>query len=331
MYPSIRDSRRNQSDINEVDGRVPRNIRRRGRIIFHFATRPRSGTKPLEITSNRSNPPLDMEHIRNAKSASDWTRNDFGSYKIELVPCNAAEFFQVGQSTLPLTVPDNNPQLLKHPTTDDVTDKEAYRVLEYMDLAMARVPDEESAVDDFTVHLLLALGYAEMNSGRIVRTRKDIPLYISGEWRHAETDVCVIDKNQNSIVLVVQASQEDKRYMEGDPIPQLVAKAISAFQHNNNIRQQSGLPPLNNKVMPGIAMIGTSPIFFKVDVTTALISAIEHGDVSLMMLLQTIVEMHVPEIPRPPSRFSEGMRLLENRSVILACFEAFKQFLTWLA
>ena len=269
-----------------------------------------------------------MEHIRNAKSASDWTRNDCGSYKIELVPCNAAKFF--GQRTLPLTVPDNNPQLLTHPTTDDVTDKEAYRVLEYMDLAMARVPDEESAVDDFTVHLLLALGYAEMNSGRIVRTRKDIPLYTSGEWRHAETDVCVIDKNQNSIVLVVQASQEDKRYMEGDPIPQLVAKVIAAFQHNYHIRQQSGLPPLNNKVMPAIAMIGTSPIFFKVDVSAYLVSAIELGEFPGTPL-PTNVEMHVPEIPRPPSRFSEGMRLLENRSVILACFEAFKQFLTWLA
>jgi hypothetical protein len=51
--------------------------------------------------------------------------------------------------------------LLSHPTTYGITDRDAYRVLEYMDLAMTLVPNEESAVDDFTMYLLLALGYAE--------------------------------------------------------------------------------------------------------------------------------------------------------------------------
>jgi hypothetical protein len=83
--------------------------------------------------------------------------------------------------TKTLPVPNNHPQLLTHPTTDGITDRDAYRVLEYMDLAMTLVPNEESAVDDFAMHLLLALGYAEMNSGRSVRTRKDIPLYTCGE------------------------------------------------------------------------------------------------------------------------------------------------------
>lgn len=166
----------------------------------------------------------------------------------------------------------------------------------------------------------------------MVRTHKDIPLYICGEWTHTKTDVCVIDRNQNSIILLVHNSQEDKRHMEGDPIPQLVANAIAAFQHNNHIRQQSGLPPLDSKVMPGITMIGTSPIFFKVHIPNYLIPSIESGRVlNHLQPYPTIVEMHVPVIPRPPRRFSEGMRLLENRSVILACFEAFKQFLTWLA
>ena len=268
------------------------------------------------------------EIIRNAKSASDWTRLDLRAYNISLVPCDAATFF--GKNRLP--VPNSNhPQLLTHPTTDDVTDKDAYRVLEYMDLAMtpSQVPDEESAaVDDFMMHLLLALGYAEMNSGTSVRTRKDIPFYICGEWRHAKADVCVIERYKNTVILLVQCSHEDKRYMEDDPIPQLVAKAIATFQHNNHIRQQSGLQPLDSKVVPGITMIGTSPIFFKVNVSADLLSSIEIGRFSRTA---TVVEMHIPEIPSPPNRFSEGMRLLDNRSVILACFEAFKQFLIWLA
>ena len=262
--------------------------------------------------------------IRNAKSGNDWTKNDLVAYNISLVSRNAAEFF--GQDPLP--VPKNHPQLLTHPTTDGITDDDAYRVLEYMDFAMTGVPNEESAIDDFATHLLIVLGYADMNSDRVVRTHKDIPLYICGEWRRAKANVCVIDKNQDSIILPVQVSQEDKRYLEGDPIPQLVAKAISTFQHNNHILQQLGLPPLNSKVVPGIIMIGTSPIFFKVSVSIELVSAIELGRCPVT---PTIVEMHVPVIPRPPHRFSEGMQLLDNRSVILACFEAFKQFVNWSA
>jgi hypothetical protein len=34
----------------------------------------------------------------------------------------------------------------------------------------------------------------------------------------------------------------------------------------------------------------------------------------------------VPEIPRPSCRIAEGMEPLDNREVIFACFEAFKQF-----
>lgn len=95
--------------------------------------------------------------IRNAKPASDWTRNDLVAYNISLVPCDAAKFF--GQDPPPspsLPVLNNHPQLLTHPTTDDITDKDAYRVLEYMDLTMTLAPNEVSAVDDFVTHLLPA-------------------------------------------------------------------------------------------------------------------------------------------------------------------------------
>jgi hypothetical protein len=203
--------------------------------------------------------------------------------------------------------PNNHPQLLTHPTTDGIMDRDAYRILEYTDLAMTLVPNEESAVNDFMMHLLLVLGYAEMNSGRSVHTCNDIPLYICREWRHAQTDVCVIDRNQNSIILL---AQEDKQYFDfNDPIPQLVSGAIAAFQHNNHTQQQSGLPPLNSKVMPGITMISTSLTFSKVRLSTEFVSAIKLGQYPVT---PTIVEMHVPVIPRPPCHLSKGMQPLDN-------------------
>ena len=86
------------------------------------------------------------------------------------------------------------------------------------------------------MHLLLALGYAKMKSPRIVRTCKDIPLYIYGEWKHTKTNVCIIGRNKNSIILLVQVLQKDKQNMEPEfdkMVPQLVAKGIIAFQQNN--------------------------------------------------------------------------------------------------
>lgn len=74
--------------------------------------------------------------IRKAKCSSGW---------INFVSRNVAAFF--GQDPLP--VPNDHPQLFTHLTTDCITDKDAYRVLEYMDLAMTSDSNEDSAVDDF--------------------------------------------------------------------------------------------------------------------------------------------------------------------------------------
>ncbi|KAI0293287.1 hypothetical protein B0F90DRAFT_1643190, partial [Multifurca ochricompacta] len=101
------------------------------------------------------------------------------------------------------------------------------------DLAMSPAPAEESAVDDFAVLLLRALGYTPR--GRVVRTRKEIPLIICGEARHAKMDVCIID--QNEIWLL---DQEDKQHLDSsDPEPQLIAEAIAAFAANNQTRQRT--------------------------------------------------------------------------------------------
>ena len=77
-----------------------------------------------------------------------------------------------------------------------MTDKDAIRVLFHMD-DVTQNPNEKSAVVDFIVKLLFALGYQEMNSGRIVCIRMNIPLYICGKWKNAKTDVGTIIPNSN--------------------------------------------------------------------------------------------------------------------------------------
>lgn len=72
-------------------------------------------------------------------------------------------------------------------------------------------------------------------------------------------------------------------------------------------------------------MSGTSPAFFKIPVTTALLQCIE---LEIFPHTPTGVIGHVPDVLRPNRRFNsnEGMIPLDNRRVILECFEAFKKF-----
>jgi len=121
---------------------------------------------------------------------------------------------------------------------------------------MGSVPSEESAVDDFAVHLFTLLGYVPRS--RMVRTRVDIPLTICGQECRAATDVCIVDSDD--IMLLVQ---EDKRHNEPkNPEPQLMAEAIAAFQTNKYRRTHIlGQDPIAYKVMSGITLKGTSTRF----------------------------------------------------------------------
>lgn len=61
------------------------------------------------------------------------------------------------------------------------------------------------------------------------------------------------------------------------PEPQVIAEAISAFQHNNRIRQFMGLPALVQMTLPCITMVGTHPAFYLVPVTNMLSNAVLNG------------------------------------------------------
>jgi hypothetical protein len=187
-----------------------------------------------------------------------------------------------------------------------------------MDLAMNPVPGEESAVADFAMELLKATGHDSRD--RFLRTRKDIPLFLCGTWSRAKATVYLTDNNE--IILLVQ---EDKQHLErGNPRPQLIAEAIAAAQTKNTVRETVlNLAPLEYKLIAGITMTGTSPTSFKIPITSELMEAVRLGQYPPTL---TVVAMHIPEVPRPDRRLSEGMRPLDNRGKILACLEAFQQF-----
>ncbi|KIL56144.1 hypothetical protein M378DRAFT_540003 [Amanita muscaria Koide BX008] len=237
--------------------------------------------------------------LRTAKSGTDWSQVELHAYNIIVELQDAVTFFGVN----PLPQPAVAGELLNNAAADDMVNDANYKLLRYMDLAMDPVPTEESAVDDFAIHLLTLLGYVPRT--RMARTRADIPLTIFGQECHAKTDVCIVDSDD--ILLLVQ---EDKRHKEPkDPEPQLIAAAIAAFQTNNYRRTR---------------ILGQDPIVHKISVTTQLAQSIALG---VYPAAPTVVHAHLPAVARPARRLSEGMKPLDNRACILACYEAFKRFI----
>lgn len=252
--------------------------------------------------------------IRSAKSGSDWTTNDLDSYNISLVHQEAHDFF--GVQVLP--DPTVDAELLHNLEANTMQSDRNAELINLLDLAMIR-SSGESAVDDFAVELFKMTGYVRRN--RVARTRKDLSLLVCGEYRHVKTDVCIVNREQNDILLLVQ---EDKRLEDSEPFDaraQLVAEALAAFTENNAHRESMGLTPLHSKVMPGIVMVGTSPTFFKIPITKELVSHVSHGTYPPT---PTIVTFCFPPVPRPARRRSDGMKPLDNRREILKCYEAFK-------
>ncbi|THV04066.1 hypothetical protein K435DRAFT_714828, partial [Dendrothele bispora CBS 962.96] len=206
-----------------------------------------------------------MAHlIRSAKSGSDWTLNELRAYNIYLHRQDHLTFF--GVAALPR--PNVDPELINNADATDMAESQNAELITLLDLAMSH-RSGENAVGDFVVQLFRTMGYVHRE--RVARSRKDLTLQICGELRHARTDVCLVDRANNDIVLLVQ---EDKRVEDGEnnvAEAQLVAEAVAAFAENNKNREASGLEPLAQKVIPGITMIGTSPTFYKINVTRNLV------------------------------------------------------------
>jgi hypothetical protein len=176
---------------------------------------------------------------------------------------------------------------------------------------------EESAVDDFTAHLLTLLRYEVAD--HFIRTRVNIPLLVSGGITQAQTDLCLVDRKHETLLVM----QEDKSHLAGmDPEP-LIAEAIATYQYNNMWLKRIGLPTIQVKMIPGIVMVGSTPTFHKILITQDLVFAVQIGQYPEK---PTIVHKLIPPVADLNQLFQDGMRPLNNGDIILRCFEAFKRF-----
>lgn len=108
--------------------------------------------------------------------------------------------------------------------------------------------------------------------------------------------------------------------MTDEPIPQLVAEAVAAFVENSRLRWR----PLAQQTLPAITMVGARPIFYKIPVTQALVSALITAQYPAQ---PTIVQRLVPPVPDEDAYMIHGMNPLPDRLIVFQCLEAMRALL----
>ena len=256
--------------------------------------------------------------IMHPPKPEDWTESVLNWYQLRVVTQNKQEFFGVADLPAPVI-----PSLAGFMTTEgreQAADGETRKLLHYLDLVLDPQIDQEAVVDNFATKLLEKLGYDE--GDRIIFTRRALPIVFDGVSYTTQADVCVMD-DDDQILLIWQNTLIPSLK---DPEPQIVVKAIAVYDANNKVRVTTlNLPPLPTITFPAISMIGTKLIFYKITVTANLSAFVQQG--SYPNQYGTSGARLARYIPVLPQRHGLGMRPLENRVEILACLEAFEQFL----
>ncbi|KAG6373104.1 hypothetical protein JVT61DRAFT_6706 [Boletus reticuloceps] len=260
--------------------------------------------------------------VRSAKSGNDWTQSDLQAYNIRVFFQDATTFFGG-----PLPQPTVRHEVLTVQNQTEATDSILLHFIVFMKCA-GSIPCRANAFYNFIWWLLQELGYEAMY-GEVcgfVGRDMDMQFVICGQVKHVKTGAQIIEAGAGDRCLLLV--QEDKRRHTRealDPEPQLIASAIANFSEFNFFRVRAlGQPALEELVIPGFTMTGTLPIFYKIPVTTALAHAVEDGQYPAQ---ETVVYAHLPELPRPQQAFDEGMEPLDNRHVILSCFQGLRQFM----
>ena len=246
-----------------------------------------------------------------------WTQDDVLAYNIKVVYQDLTTFFGV----IDLPPPDVANDAITAPDYSTAkNDFWACAMLSQMENLLD--PDSnhsrEHQTIDFIIALFNVLGYLDVAKRRQTTLRPNLR-YLASQGRPPVLDICLRDDlDSGAIILVVKVHKHTREF---DPEPRLISDAIAAF-HNDNIRRMKdlGTDPIASKVMPGIVMDGSMPTFYKIPVTPELVRAVESGKRPEQ---ETVLYACRPEVPRP----EQFMKPLDNRYIILSCYEAFKHFM----
>lgn len=181
--------------------------------------------------------------------------------------------------------------------------------------------------------------------GNGTRSRVELPLKTSEGDSSVTLTAAVYRELSDEIVLFVHNNSPHDGATVGVHIPELVAEAVAVYQHNTEVRKRAGKPVLSELVrrvellrastgreadcsldlqlLPAVVLTGTFPTFFKIPLTLDVVQAVLMGE---RPAHETVVAAFTPTLPSPGGSCVDCMRPLDNRRVVLQCFEAFNKF-----
>ncbi|KAF8575927.1 hypothetical protein K439DRAFT_1623233 [Ramaria rubella] len=250
--------------------------------------------------------------IQSAKSASDWGDAKLKAYNIKVINRSEEEFF--GSRVTELSF---NSEFLQFDDIYDMHNKTSCDLAWAMEEALNKDGDAKPSVDWFASKILEFMGYTSYH--RQVQLHRNMMFTICGEKRWAKADITPVTvphpRTHRATILLVE---EDKKARKGEPIKQMVPQALAAFQHNNRMRELRGVLPreFQEQVIPAITLVGTTPTFYKVPVTLALMEAVGTGQYPTFI---TWIQRYKPEVVH-------SMISLRGRRKILEYYQGFKKF-----
>jgi len=241
--------------------------------------------------------------IRSSKPASEWTQHDLMAYHIQVVEEDELAFFGLEEHHLPPPeIADNFINFINAAAAraaGQQLGQSISRLFHQMGRAMV---GNEAAVDNFSRSLFESTAYDNPTPQEVnIEVQYDLRFFVSGGIRSARPNLAIVN---NGFIRIVQENKSLKR-RNSDPEPQMIAQAIAAFRYNNLRREE----PLPHETILGITMVGTTPTFYQIRVTTELLDAVSYGQFPDE---ETRVRVYTPAVG-----LAHGMLLLDNRSSIL--------------
>ncbi|CAA7265002.1 unnamed protein product [Cyclocybe aegerita] len=228
--------------------------------------------------------------IRSAKSGNDWTDNELFAFNISIQDVDIATFFGVPQLP-PTTV---SPVILNNV---------------HRSPPPAVISKEESRTASSSSHILRMLDFDD--NDRSIVTKRELSFTMCGSRVWTKADIAVLDDAEYPLMV-----REDKRTTVTDePKAQLIASAIAAFVENNQLR----VPPLAQRTLPAMTMVGSCPAFYKIPVTQSLVDALVTAQYPAE---STVVQRLVPLVPNLNQYRRHGMNPLGNSRIVFQCLEA---------
>jgi hypothetical protein len=263
-------------------------------------------------------------HKTRAKHGYDWTYGDLDFYNVNFSYNTAQGFFEQISFTAPLPITfDTDFLTALNPEDAKIHGGEAHRLIQYLDEAMVRNPEDESATSDFVVALLRALDFAP--KGTMIRTGKNFPFRVDGEKRYAKADVCIVEGTNP--LLIVQQDKSHVNPLGGDAEARLIATAIAACDKDSLYRAEYGLPERPDQRVVGIVMSGSWPTFFKIDSRSLIHKVKTDIENGVNPGYPYFASTYRPTVPRPQQRLKEGMKPLDNRKLLVDEFLRLKQLM----